>query len=267
MKNYDLVLGDSLKGKDISITEKKVAFLVPNMFNKVASGYDKNCATLVEAKAKETETQNQEVIAPAPVSAPNVPVAPVPPAPVSAPEIKPAEAPVLPPKPELAPPAEEKAKEAPKVEVKPEAPAQPTAPEVKPAEAPVKEKRYAEKVAPMDVIFLRTNKLHANSAPKKLLISVVFKGKLVNHRNKSIAKAAELESASKEEKVESAPKAPEVDPVKEAIKKYLQLLETRKEAIQTKQAAEKEMTELVNKYGITLDMVNAEINKSNNSEG
>lgn len=247
MKNYDLVLGDNLKGKNISITEKKVAFLVPNMFNKVASGYDKNCATLVEAKAKETETQNQEVIAPAPVSAPNVPVAPVPPAPVSAPEIKPAEAP--------------------KVEVKPEAPAQPTAPEVKPAEAPVKEKRYAEKVAPMDVIFLRTNKLHANSAPKKLLISVVFKGKLVNHRNKSIAKAAELESASKEDKVESAPKAPEVDPVKEAIKKYLQLLETRKEAIQTKQAAEKEMTELVNKYGITLDMVNAEINKSNNSEG
>lgn len=247
MKNYDLVLGDNLKGKNISITEKKVAFLVPNMFNKVASGYDKNCATLVEAKAKETETQNQEVIAPAPVSAPNVPVAPIPPAPVSAPEIKPAEAP--------------------KVEVKPEAPAQPTAPEVKPAEAPVKEKRYAEKVAPMDVIFLRTNKLHANSAPKKLLISVVFKGKLVNHRNKSIAKAAELESASKEDKVESAPKAPEVDPVKEAIKKYLQLLETRKEAIQTKQAAEKEMTELVNKYGITLDMVNAEINKSNNSEG
>ena len=189
MKNYDLVLGDSLKGKDISITEKKVAFLVPNMFNKVASGYDKNCATLVEAKAKKTETQNQEVIAPAPASAPNVPVAPVPPAPVSAPEIKLSEAPVLPPKPELAPPAEEKPAEAPKVEVKPEAPAQPTAPEVKPAEAPVKEKRYAEKVAPMDVIFLRTNKLHANSAPKKLLISVVFKGKLVNHRNKSIAKA------------------------------------------------------------------------------
>ena len=115
MKNYDLVLGDSLKGKDISITEKKVAFLVPNMFYKVASGYDKNCATLVEAKAKETETQNQEVIAPAPVSAPNVPVAPVPPAPVSAPEIKPAEAPVLPPKPELAPPAEEKPAAAPKV--------------------------------------------------------------------------------------------------------------------------------------------------------
>lgn len=264
MKNYDLVLGDSLKGKDISITEKKIAFLVPNMFNKVASGYDKNCTKLVEeAKVETASTQIQEAqVAPAP----SAPTAPVPPAQPSAPEVKPAEGPVLPPKPELAPPAEEKPVEAAKAEVKTENP-EVSAPEVKAEDTAVKEKRYAEKVAPMDVIFLRTNKIHANSAPKKLLISVVFKGKLVNHRNKSIAKAAELESASKEEKPVEAPKAPEVNPVQEAIKKYLQLLNTRKEAIQTKQAAEKEMTELVNKYGITLDMVNAEINKSNNDEG
>ena len=37
----------------------------------------------------------------------------------------------------------------------------------------------------------------------------------------------------------------------------------RKEAITIKQACEKEMTELVNEFGITLDMVNAELAKGN----
>ena len=260
MKNYDLVLGDSLKGKNISVSEKKIAFLVPNMFNKVASGYDKNSAKLA-AEAKQTETSATVTETPVvPQVAPAV-QAPVPPAPPVVEESKPeVKTPELPPKPELAPVAPEEKKE------EPQAPAS-TQPEAQPeAAVAVKEKRYVEKVTPMDVIFLRTNKLHANSAPKKLLISVVFKGKLVAHRNKSIEKAAALETAEKKEEA-IASKAPEVDPTQEAIKKYLKLLDTRKEAIQTKQSAEKEMTELVNKFGITLDMVNAEINKNNNVEG
>ncbi len=118
------------------------------------------------------------------------------------------------------------------------------------------EKSFTEKTTPIDVIFLKSTRMHANSPAKKLLISRTFIQKLIGHRAKSIN---ENKNNIPAPRMATIPKM--VDPKDEAVKKYVDLMKKRKEAIAMKQGYEKEMTSLVNEFGITLDMVNAELAK------
>lgn len=251
-----------LKSRKISKQETKLALLVPNMFNKVSSGYYKKVSKLVKPISE---------VSPISDIMPNVavPSAPVAPTPIVNTNI----------------PTEEPKIEPNKVEV-------PT--------NSVKEKKYIDKASNMDVIFLRNTKIHATDAAKKLLISPTFVQKLETYRAKAIEKGSQDEvpvvkastiaavttdvaEATLNRKNESSP-VPSVTQVlqkitpdivakvektaesPEGVKKYIELMNKRKEAIALKQQCEKEMTALVNEYNITLEMVNEELAKSGSQE-
>lgn len=241
MKNYDVkssVLDLTTKSK-ITIQGKRLAYLVPNMFNKITSGYGKKIAVYISSKAPVVTEPVQSSIptvkpeVTAPVAQPTTPK-------IEVNQTKPS-------------PTEEKVESVEK----------PAAVENNTQEVSEKVKNYIVKALSIDVDYLKNRQLRVAGLPRKLLISTVFVQKLVAHRFNAIK--ANLEVKKDEPIVPD--KTPEVAApaeTKEAgVAKYVELMNKRKEAITIKQTCEKEMTELVNKFGITLDMVNAELAKGN----
>lgn len=225
-----------LKSKKITKKESKLALLVPNMFNKVSSGYYKKNASIPAPVKAEVEPAIEVPSAPSIPSSPVVPVVNVTPAP----------APV------------------PATPVAPVEPAAPVANEKE--EVKAGDKNYIEKVEGIDEIFLRNTKIHATEPAKKLLIATVFIEKLIAHREKAKKNvkpviASQIGDAGISAKVSTDTTGTAIDNVNEAVGKYVELMNKRKEAIALKQQCEKEMTALVNKFNITLDMVNAELSR------
>lgn len=223
-----------LKSKKITTRESKLALLVPNMFNKVSSGYYKKNASI---PAPVVEESTITPVMPAPVI-PSVPVAP-------------AIAPVEP--------------------IAPVAPVEPAAPVEPKNEVPAAEKNYIEKVEGIDEIFLRNTKIHAVEPAKKLLIGTVFIEKLIAHRDRAKKNVkpvivSQIGEAERGAKVSTTTTGTAIDNVNAAVGKYVELMNKRKEAIALKQQCEKEMTALVGKFNITLDMVNAELSRLGEKE-
>lgn len=241
MKNYDVkssTLELTTKSR-INVQGKRLAYLVPNMFNKITSGYGKKIAAYIASK---TVAVNEPVQNSTPIVKPEVAI------PVVQPTVTKID--VNQTKPSIA-------------EVKPESTDKPIVVEKTTPEVAEKVKNYIVKALSIDVDYLKNRQLRVSGSPRKLLISTVFVQKLVTHRTNAVKANIEVK---KEEPVVPV-KTPEVDaPIdtKEAgVAKYVELMNKRKEAIIIKQTCEKEMTELVNKFGITLDMVNAELAKGN----
>ena len=214
MKNYDIKLlaMDLSNVSDIRVSGKRLAFLVPNMFNKITSGYSKKTSAYL---LEHPELVKQEEVV-TKVTTPEVT------SPITTPEVN--NTPVV---------KEEEA--------------------ITPAV--VKEKAYALKILPADFEFLKTKSFTVTSPARKLLISLVFAEKLLSNRSKHIKVEEQIVPTITPVEVES------VDPVLMGVKKYVELMSKRKSLIAEKQACEKEMTDLVNEFGITLDMVNAQIAK------
>lgn len=240
MKNYDVkssTIDLNTKSK-INVQGKRLAYLVPNMFNKITSGYGKKIAIYVSS---------QTVAAPAPVQSSVPPVKPEVTATIPSNEPKIDVAQTNPISNEVKVASEEKT----------------TTVENKAPEVSEKAKNYIVKALSIDVDYLKNRQLRVSGSPRKLLISTVFVQKLVTHRFNAIK--ANLEARKVEPVVPD--KKPEVaapaDTKEAGVAKYVELMNKRKEAITIKQTCEKEMTELVNKFGITLDMVNAELAKGN----
>lgn len=240
MKNYDVkssTLELTTKSR-ITVQGKRLAYLVPNMFNKITSGYRKKIAAYIGSKTVvATETVQSSI-----------------------PTVKP-EAPVI---------AQTNETKIDVNQTNPITPEEKTVSvektstvENKEPEVSEKVKNYIIKALSIDVDYLKNRQIRVSGLPRKLLISTVFVQKLVTHRFN--ATKANLE-VKKEEPVVPT-KNPEVvaptDTKEAGVAKYVELMNKRKEAITIKQACEKEMTELVNKFGITLDMVNAELAKGN----
>jgi hypothetical protein len=240
MKNYDVKSStiDLTTKSRINVQGKRLAYLVPNMFNKITSGYGKKIAAYMSS---------QTVAAPAPVQS-------------SVPPVKPEVTTTIP-------------VNEPKIdvnqtnpisnEVKVTSEEKTTTVENQAPETSEKVKNYSIKALSIDVDYLKNRQLRVSGSPRKLLISTVFVQKLVTHRFNAIK--ANLDARKVEPVVPN--KEPEVtapaDTKEAGVVKYVELMNKRKEAITIKQTCEKEMTELVNKFGITLDMVNAELAKGN----
>ncbi len=241
MKNYDVkssALDLTIKSK-ITVEGKRLAYLVPNMFNKITSGYGKKIAVYLSSRVAEAETVPN-----------NIPAA-IEPKPVStAPEVNVVKTDV------------DQVNSIPN-EAKIENVEKPAPAESPASEVSEKVKNYIVKALSIDVDYLKNRQLRMSGLPRKLLISTVFVQKLLTHRNNAI----NANLAVKKEEPVVPTKAPEVqapvDNKETGVAKYVELMNKRKEAIVAKQACEKEMTELVNKFGITLDMVNAELAKGN----
>ncbi len=237
MKNYDVKASaiDLATKSKITVEGKRLAYLVPNMFNKITSGYGKKLLAYISL--------NVAAVEPAPVVNTNIAPEPV--------KTEPQEAQVN----IVAtvvnenPATQEENKS---IDVAKNNP-----------EVNSKEKNYILKVLQTDVDYLINKQKRIVGAPRRLLISTVFVQKLLAHRANSIKENFDL--AKKLSTVPSEPIKVEVpvDPKEAGVVKYVELMNKRKEAITIKQACEKEMTELVNEFGITLDMVNAELAKGN----
>lgn len=237
MKNYDVKASaiDLATKSKITVEGKRLAYLVPNMFNKITSGYGKKLLAYISL--------NVAAVEPAPVVNTNIAPEPV--------KTEPQEAQVN----IVAtvvnenPATQEENKS---IDVAKNNP-----------EINSKEKNYILKVLQTDVDYLINKQKRIVGAPRRLLISTVFVQKLLAHRANSIKENFDL--AKKLSTVPSEPIKVEVpvDPKEAGVVKYVELMNKRKEAITIKQACEKEMTELVNEFGITLDMVNAELAKGN----
>ena len=227
-----------LKNKKVTKEETKLALLVPNMFNKVSSGYYKKTSTLVSQNEEIVNTENKEI---SPVVNNIVSEVSTTTPQINSEEIK-------------------------------------TKIEDNQVVEAIKEKKYTDKASNLDVIFLRNTKIRSTEPAKKLLISTAFIQKLISHRKSAV----ELNSNKTEEVVSKnislqGDKTPivstevvtkvennvnqDMNSKDDAVAKYVELMNKRKEAIALKQQYEKEMTELVNKFNITLDMVNAELAK------
>lgn len=228
MKNYDVKSSklDLITKSEITVTGKRLAYLVSNMFNKITSGYSKKTAILVNSNVQEST-----VISNAATSV-----------------IK---------------------EDAVKIEAGEntvsingnQSNIEVEKPKNENIEVSEKTKNYIIKALQLDIDYLKNNHFHITSVPRKLLISTVFVQKLVAHRTNVVKTNIEVK---KEEPIVVI-KTPEflVDTKEAGVAKYVGLMSKRKEAIAAKQTYEKEMTELVNKFGITLDMVNAELAKGN----
>lgn len=237
MKNYDVKASaiDLATKSKITVEGKRLAYLVPNMFNKITSGYGKKLLAYISL--------NVAAVEPAPVVNTNIAPEPV--------KTEPQEAQVniVAPVVNENPVTQEENKSNDVAKNNPEINS--------------KEKNYILKVLQTDVDYLINKQKRIVGAPRRLLISTVFVQKLLAHRANSIKENFDL--AKKLSTVPSEPIKVEVpvDPKEAGVVKYVELMNKRKEAITIKQACEKEMTELVNEFGITLDMVNAELAKGN----
>jgi hypothetical protein len=235
MKNYDVKASaiDLIIKSKITIESKRLAYLVPNMFNKITSGYTKKLAVFInsnpklQAQINKVDMAENSPVAP-PVNADSVVNNP---APVNVTEVRPTDA------------------------------------ENSPVASVPKAKNYVVKVEPTDVSYLKNGSLRSVGIPRRLLISTVFVQKLISHRTNGISANAIVTNV---EPVIPSTEVPKVeiasDPKAAGVAKYVELMNKRKEAIAIKQSCEKEMTELVNEFGITLDMVNAELAKGNNEK-
>lgn len=245
MKNYDVKSStiDLTTKSRTNVQGKRLAYLVPNMFNKITSGYGKKIAVYMSSNT----VAAPEVVAPAPVQSSIPPVKPEGTAAIQTNEPKIDVNQTNPILSEVKVASEEKT----------------TTVENKTPEVSEKVKNYIVKALSIDVEYLKNRQLRVSGSPRKLLISTVFVQKLVTHRFNAIK--ANLEVRKVEQIVPD--KTPEVaapaDTKEDGVAKYVELMNKRKEAITIKQTCEKEMTELVNKFGITLDMVNAELAKGN----
>ena len=237
MKNYDVKASaiDLATKSKITVEGKRLAYLVPNMFNKITSGYGKKLLAYISL--------NVAAVVPAPVVNTNIAPEPV--------KTEPQEAQVniVAPVVNENPATQEENKSDDVAKNNPEINS--------------KEKNYILKVLQTDVDYLINKQKRIVGAPRRLLISTVFVQKLLAHRANSIKENFDL--AKKLSTVPGEPIKVEVpvDPKEAGVVKYVELMNKRKEAITIKQACEKEMTELVNEFGITLDMVNAELAKGN----
>ncbi len=244
MKNYDVKASaiDLATKSKITVEGKRLAYLVPNMFNKITSGYGKKMLAYISS--------NVAAVEPAPVPAvstnttsESVETVPVKTEPQVA-QVNPA-VPVV----NENPVTQEDNKNDDVVKNN--------------TEINAKEKNYILKVLQTDVDYLINKQKRVVGAPRRLLISTVFVQKLLAHRANAVKENFDL--AKKLSTVPSEPVKVEipVDPKEAGVARYVILMNKRKEAITIKQTCEKEMTELVNEFGITLDMVNAELAKGN----
>lgn len=235
MKNYDVKSSVMDLGKisKITITGKRLAYLVPNMFNKITSGYGKKIVIYLSSQVKPEPVQVE------------VPVASVMPATVN----------------QIAQNTESTTVKNPNMQSEAKNNADTTF-----SEATDKIKNYIVKVSPMDIDYLRSKQLRVVSIPRKLLISTVFIQKLILHRVNS-TNSHFNDNKKIDSPVSSIPVVKQINPKDAGIVRYVELMNKRKEALVTKQQCEKEMTELVNEFGITLDMVNAELAKGKNEIG
>lgn len=149
MKNYEVKYATKeFAGKKVKIANKRLAYLVPNMFGKLKGGFFKKVSSIVAVYQEEVQV-NQPVVSEAPIQEPIV-------------ESKEVVAAVV--------------NEQPKPEV--------SSPEV--SEPANDNKIYVAKAYLADIESLSRKPKRSVAAPKKLLISKVFVQKLIANRMKAI---------------------------------------------------------------------------------
>ena len=148
MKNYELKYATKeFAGKQVKITTKRLAYLVPNMFGKLRNGFFKNINSIIAVYQE--ENQVQQPVAQAPISEPIVENKAV---------------------------VENVVNQAPAVEA--------ASPAV--SQSANDNKNYIAKAYLADIENLSRKQKKSVDAPKKLLISKVFVQKLIANRMKAI---------------------------------------------------------------------------------
>ena len=148
MKNYELKYATKeFAGKQVKITTKRLAYLVPNMFGKLRNGFFKNINSIIAVYQE--ENQVQQPVAQAPISEPIVENKAV---------------------------VENVVNQAPAVEA--------ASPAV--SQSANDNKNYIAKAYLADIENLSRKQKKSVAAPKKLLISKVFVQKLIANRMKAI---------------------------------------------------------------------------------
>ena len=148
MKNYEVKYATKeFAGKQVKITTKRLAYLVPNMFGKLRNGFFKNINSIIAVYQE--ENQVQQPVAQAPISEPIVENKAV---------------------------VENVVNQAPAVEA--------ASPAV--SQSANDNKNYIAKAYLADIENLSRKQKKSVAAPKKLLISKVFVQKLIANRMKAI---------------------------------------------------------------------------------
>lgn len=242
MKNYDIknaTVELSIE-KKISIKVKRIAFLVPNMFSKLRSGFAKK-ASLLKKSMVSIKQGTAEPIAQA----------------VSEAKVVREEA------------IEQKvAKIDEKIERKEDAMVQ--AKSMNNINDNVKS--YVIKAYESEIERLYKRKARVSTSPRRLLISTVFLQKLiVNRKRKFVANLAQRQEMKVEEKelknlvnnledVSNAPK--KVSTVDEAKTRYIELNNKRLELVEQEKKIREQLTKLVQEFGLTKDMFTEEMGKT-----
>ena len=239
MKNYEVKYAT----KEIAtlgtpkLANKRLAYLVPNMFGKMKTGFAKKINSIIVAYQEES-SKIAVVEQPAPVVEQTVvstPVQPIITAPVQ-PEVAPAPVAPTPVQSEVAP--------APVVEQP--APVQTT-------NTPVDdEKRFIIKAYLADFAELRKNSIKVISAPKKLLIPVKFKTSLFDNyiKNKEVS-AVQATPVVEQATIQQTP----VQNQQQAVLEYIALNNDMKNLIKEIEEIKSKMINLAKEHGLTRSMV------------
>lgn len=228
MKNYDIknAAAELSVGKKIKVGAKRIAFLVPNMFGKLRSGF-KRKISLSASKFNIEEAKEQAQIVKEEV-------------------------------------VEEKvAKIDEGIQAKEQAMEQVQAA----TNLDEKMKAYIVKEYASDIAKLTEKRARVSSTPRKLLISTVFLRKLVTNRAKKFIDDRAEKKLEKnldktiDEQLANMPSFEEakiekpVETVEDAMQKYIDLNNERLRI-------QEEMTELVQKYGLTKEMFDGQYGKA-----
>ena len=220
MKNYEVKYATKeFANKKVKISNKRLAYLVPNMFGKLKNGFFKKVSSIIAVYQEEMEPK-----------APIVEETPVVQEPIV--ENKEVVQAVI---------NEQPKQETPSPEV--------SSPKV---EAPVNDdKIYIAKAYLADIESLSRKPKRSVAAPKKLLISKVFVQKLIANRMKAI----ETVNKKKEEELVLQEQPSAVDLQQEAALKYIALNEKLQELVKTADEVKSQMITLAKEHGLTRTMV------------
>lgn len=240
MKNYEIknATAELSIEKKISIKVKRIAFLVPNMFSKLRSGFIKKASLLKQGM----ESIKQVVAEPVAQAVSE--------AKVVREEVN----------------EQKAAKVDEKIERKEDAMVQ-----VKKMDTiSATNKNYIVKAYESEIERLYNRKARVSTSPRRLLISTVFLQKLIaNRKRKFIANRVEKKEIKAEEKelknivnnLEDISKAEKVTNVEEAKARYIELNNQRLELLEKDKKIREQLTKLVQEFGLTKDMFAEEMGK------
>ncbi|HPF82776.1 MAG TPA: hypothetical protein PLV83_01205 [Bacilli bacterium] len=214
--NYDFKLAtDGLStAQKIKVNSKRLAFLVPNMFSRLKSGFTKKTKDMVSESGEEVGKVKTLVSSPAFAEVKEEAVA-------EATEITAAK-------------IEEVQNKIDEVTAKRE--------EIRADESiPLKESMCIIKAYQSDIDKLVSKKMKMSAAPKKLLISTIFVQKLIENRKKHKINDVEVEETQDNK-------------IQKAMDKYIELNNKRLDYLEQLNEIQAEMKQLVTENGLTKEM-------------